>query len=453
MLADCNVAGVRPIPHDTRADFLIPLAANPGTIVPVTLSGAGWTRLAVLHFFRDPIPRECLRLWLLGEREWQNLLYWLDVSGLALYFAARLQEKELGTMLPGPVRERLQKNLVDNERRTADMVAESTAIQRDFQSKELSYAVLKGFSLWPHSVPRLELRSQLDLDFLIAERNASEARRILEKRGYRLHAISGRSWEFMTDGPPGALSDLYRFVPHRSVELHLEATNTGPELLARVEHVPFHGISVPVLAPADLFLGQGLHLYKHVCSESWRAAHLLEFRRHIMVRNEETGFWDQVRERGEQSVRTSLGLGVVLLLIERATGGFAAPESLTRWTVDRLSPNLRSWVDRYGLHSATMGCPGNKLYLLLQSEMEALGAGSRRSVQQALLPRRLPPAIELAGAGEAFPKRAQRLARQFRFVLQRLRFHIFAGLGYRIESRRWKRLAAIPADSPVLTKQ
>ena len=61
------------------------------------------------------------------------------------------------------------------------MIAESASIQSAFQKAGVSYAVLKGFSLWPVSVPRLELRSQLDLDFLVSEESADQARQILEE--------------------------------------------------------------------------------------------------------------------------------------------------------------------------------------------------------------------------------------------------------------------------------
>jgi len=67
----------------------------------------------------------------------------------------------------------------------AAMIAELSAIHREFQRAALSYAILKGFSLWPASVPRPELRSQLDIDFLVTQDSAREARRILEGRGYQ----------------------------------------------------------------------------------------------------------------------------------------------------------------------------------------------------------------------------------------------------------------------------
>src|SRR5262249_5574984 len=155
-------------------------------------------------------------------------------------------------------------------------------IHREFQRATLRYAMLKGFTLWPFSVPRPELRSQLDLDFLVAEECASEARRILEGRGYHLRAISGCSWEFKKNEVLGtSLRHLYKDVPYRSVELHIASdVEARSSLLARAEMRSFRGIDIPVLSSADLFLGQGMHAFKHVCSEFSRTAHLIEFRRH-----------------------------------------------------------------------------------------------------------------------------------------------------------------------------
>ena len=121
-------------------------------------------REAILLAFCDPMPAECERLQNLSSRRWQSLLTWLDTSGMALYFLDRLTELGRREMLPPAVLARLQQNLVDNTERTNSMIAESNAIHLRLQNAGLSYAVLKGFSLWPICVPRPELRSQLDLD-------------------------------------------------------------------------------------------------------------------------------------------------------------------------------------------------------------------------------------------------------------------------------------------------
>jgi hypothetical protein len=408
------------------------IASNP-------LSREQLMREAVLLTFCDPLPKQCSRLENLSAREWRKLLHWLDISGLALYFLDQMVELQMCNMLPPRVLARLQQNLCDNIERTRGMIAESAAIQEEFQAARLSYATLKGFSLCPGSVPKPELRHQFDLDFLVTEKSVLDARQILERRGYRLYAISGRSWEFKINETPGiSMKDLYKDLPGRSVELHVEVNVPGfPSLLQRIEKRDFHGTSMPVLSPVDLFLGQALHVYKHLQSEFSRAAHLLEFRRHVLSRRDDDTFWDELRSVAEDDPRASLGLGVVTLMITRVTGYFA-PEALTNWTVDRLPRSARLWVKLYGRRVVFESFPGSKLYLLLQSELKSAGVPARRSLRQALLPSRLPPVIVRASADETLLKRIRRYRVQVHFILLRLRFHIVEGLRYTRESYRWR---------------
>ncbi len=390
--------------------------------------------------FCEPFPHQCSRLQNLSGREWRSLLHWLDISGLALYFLDRIVELKLTDWLPPSVLARLQENLADNTERTRGMIAESIAIQQEFQEARLSYANLKGLSLWPSSVPRPELRSQFDLDFLVAEESAPEARRILERRGYRLYVVSGRSWEFKLNEKPGvSLKDLYKALPSHAVELHIESNVPGRSSpLERVERRDLHGCTMPVLSPVDLFLGQGLHAYKHVCSEFSRVAHLLEFRRHVLVRRDDHAFWSELRSTAGGNPRACLGLGVVTLLITHVMGDFA-PEALTDWTVECLPRSARLWVERYGRRAVFGSIPGSKLYLLLQRELEAAGVPAKRSLRQILLPVRLPPPVIRAFPNETLAVRLGRYRMQLHFILLRLRFHVVEGLRYAWESHRWRR--------------
>jgi len=400
-------------------------------------------REAILLCFCDPLPVECARLQGLSAHQWKPLLHWLDISGLALYFLERITEFELCEHLPATVLSRLQQNLEDNTARTDAMIAEAAILHREFQEAGLSYVIMKGFSLWPISVPRLELRSQLDLDFLIASSSAPQASSILGTMGYHLRAISGKSWEFKTN-PVGITSirDLYKDKPHRTVELHLEAPGSlRDSRLARAEKRLFRDICMPVLAPADLFLGQGMHLFKHISSSSFRVSHLIEFRRHVRARHHDDRFWMELRLLAERNPRAPIGLGVTVLLISQVLGDFA-PKALTSWTVDCLLANVRLWVELYGRKLVFYGAP-SKLHLLLQPELEKAGIPANRSRGRELLPRRLPRAISHRAPGETPLDSIRRYRRQLHFVWMRLRFHIVEGLRYLRESVRWQRQIAL----------
>lgn len=409
------------------------------------LRGEQIVRESVLLTFLDPLPEQCALLWNLSGMEWRNLLRWLHISGLALYFLDRMDEVQGSDLLPPSVLTSLRQNLSDNIGRTRGMIAESIAIQQAFQEAGLCYAKLKGLSLWPVAVPKPELRSQFDLDFLVAEESAPEARRIMERRGYRLYTSNGKSWEYKKNNIPGfAMEDLYRDLPYRSVELHVESRVPGrPSLLERREWRELYGIAMPVLSPVDLFLGHAIHAYKNVCSEFGRTAHLLEFRRHVITRSNESAFWNELQRAAEGNRRACLGLGVVTLLITRVMGDFA-PEALTDWAVCGLPPAARLWVEIYGRQRVVDKFPGSKLYLLLQKELESAGVSAKRSLRQSLLPSRLPPAVIRPLPNETLSVRIGRYRTQLGFVLLRLRFHIVEGIRYAWESRVWqKRLSQL----------
>lgn len=395
---------------------------------------------AVVCSFSGSAVVEVDRLGHLSRRKWQRLLYWLDISGLALYFLDRINQLGLVDALPQSVLHRLQGNLRDNTLRTHGMIDESVAIQLDFQKAGLCYAVMKGISLTPDSVPCPELRHQFDLDYLVADTSAPEARQILERRGYRLYAISGRTWEFkIHETPYVSIKDLYKNLPCRAVELHLESEmKTRASRLDRIVHRKMFGITMPVFSPVDLFLGQAMHAFKDLCSAFSRAAHLLEFYRHVLSRRHDVEFWSELRARAEDDRRTCFGIGVVIGLLTSIMGEFA-PQDLSIWTLERLPASTRLWIELYGQRVVFSKDPGTKLYLLLQKELETVGFSGRRPIKKSLWPSRLPPPIVRATPGERFSTRIARYRLQVRFILSRLRFHLVEGLRYAMESYRWRK--------------
>lgn len=404
------------------------------------------TRLAALLTICDPLPWHCLRLLDLSRKDWDKLLHWLDISGLALYFFNRLVELELCDLLPPAVFTHLYLKLIDNTQRTRSMISESIAIQREFQKAAFIYANLKGLSLCPNSVPKPELRLQFDLDFLVAERFMPEARKILERRGYRLNLMSGRSWEFKFNERPWLdLKDIYKDFQSYAVDLHADSSVPGgTSPLERLEWHELHGLRMPSLSPVDLLLGQGLHAFKHIWGGYSRASHLIEFRRHVLNRRDDSAFWCELQMAAKQHARASLELGVVTLLITRVMGDFAPP-TFTIWTVDSLPRPVRFWVEMYGHRVALGGHPGNKLHLLLQKEFEIAGIAQKqkRSLRQALLPLRLPSPVVRALPNESLPVRIRRYSRYPQLILERLRYHIVEGFRFELERRRLRRMKEV----------
>lgn len=377
----------------------------------------------------------------LTAREWKNFLHWLDVSGLALYFLDRLTQIGRRSSLPASVVNRLERSLEENRQRTRGLIEESVKLQRHFQSTGISYAVMKGVSLYPVSVPHPELRHQFDLDFLIAECDAPAARLILERQGYTLFAISGRSWEFKKGQTPRvAAKDLYRDLPYRGVELHLETNAPDvPMRLPRAVSREVSGVMMPVLSPVDLFLGQAIHASKDISGPFLRASHLLEFYRHVLARRDDIRFWEELRLRACEDRRACLAIGMVTYLITSVWGNFA-PQALTSWTVEQLPQPIQLWLDLYGRAAIFQVPPGTKRYLRLREELEIAAGGSRSSSRLSLLSFSLPHAVVQATPGETLSTRVARYRVQTRFLLSRVRFHSIEGFRFVIESRRWRRL-------------
>jgi hypothetical protein len=389
--------------------------------------------------FSDSYPRPFDHT--LTAKEWKKFLNWLDVSGLALYFLDRLIQTRQGDGLPASVVNRLKRSLEENCQRTQGLIEESANLQRDFRSAEISYAVMKGISLYPLSVPRAELRHQFDLDFLVADIDAPAARQVLERHGYSLFAISGRSWEFKKGQTPRvAAKDLYRDLPYRGVELHIEMKTAGvPTRLQRAVSREIHGVMMPVLSPVDLFLGQAIHASKDISGPFLRASHLLEFYRHVLARRDDFQFWKELRLRAYEDRRACLAIGMVTYLVTSVLGEFA-PQALTSWTMDELPPPVQLWLDLYGRAAIFQTPPGSKRYLRLREELERAGGSSQGSSKASLLSFSLPHTVIQATPGETLSTRVARYRVQIRFLISRMHFHSTEGLRFLIESRRWRRL-------------
>lgn len=407
-------------------------------VTHIDLSNDQRIREAAFRCFADSYSHSLA--YSLTAKEWERFLQWLDASGLALYFLDRITQIGQRDALPATVVNRLQRNQEENCQRTRGLIEESIRLQQDFQSAGLSYAVMKGVSLFPMSVPRPELRHQFDLDFLMAEKDAHAARIVLERHGYTLFAISGKSWEFKKGQTPHvAAKDLYRDLPYRGVELHFETHNPGlPMRLHRAVSRKICDVVMPVLSPVDLFLGQAVHAAKDISGPFLRASHLLEFYRHVLARRDDSGFWEELHQRAGEDKRGCLAIGVVAHLITSVLGDFAPP-ALTSWTVDKLPPPVRLWLDLYGRAAIFQVPPGTKRYLRLREELE-IASGERGLRKASILSFGMPNAVIQAAPGETLSTRIARYGLQIRFLVSRVRFHLIEGGRFLLESRRWHRL-------------
>jgi hypothetical protein len=403
---------------------------------------------AVVAAFRDPAEASLRRLWEIRPHEWKQSYHWLDASGMALYFLDQLESLHLETVLPRATLSRLRGNLADNRERSSAMFAEFASLNASFQTAGLLYANLKGFSLSPESCPRPELRCQLDFDFLVDGTQLGRYRDLLNETGYQLFAATPDVWEFKAGSSEMVdVKDHYKAKPQRSVELHF-ASSVAPPYLPfrdrRLERLGTHswaGLIFPALTPADQFIAQALHVFKHICSPCTRLSWLLEYQRHVNTRHHDQSFWNAVRAHAGNNRHTSIAIGLTTLLSSRIFGWDAPPE-LEEWSSHRLPAGVRLWADQYGKQSILADFPGTKLYLLLEEELRGNDQAWKQTRRTTLLPLHRAPRVLTTDAQDNAWKRIRGGAYQLRFVLFRLRFHVVEGMHYLIAASRWKRRRA-----------
>ena len=201
------------------------------------------------------------------------------------------------------------------------------------------------------------------------------------------------------------------------------------------------GLTFPALAPADRLIAQAQHVFKHLCSPCTRLSWLLEYQHQLATRYHDQSFWDEVREHAWNRRHASIAIGLTTLLTTRIFGG-EAPAQLEEWTTDRLPASVRLWADQYGRESVLADFPGTKLYLLLQEELRANDDSWKQAKRTSLLPLHRAPRIVNTSTHDDAWKRLRSEVYQLRFILFRLRFHVFEGMRYLVEASRWKRRLA-----------
>ena len=403
---------------------------------------------SVVAAFWEPAPSIRARFSEFTVSDWIKALFWLDVSGLALYFLDRLTQLGIEDCLPEPILVRLRNNLADNRKRTVWLFDEAVTIAGALQQCNVSFAFLKGFTLPSESAPDNALRCQMDLDLLIRESDANVVKKCLGELGYVLDAVSDMTWEFK-EGLSGlsTIDDIYMVRQERALDLHL-LPDTGhgttfpiPDRLSRAQTRTINGVDLPVLSRADIFVQQALHLFKHLCSEHTRAFWVLEFWRHASARQNDTDFWREVELIAATEPKADMAIGVATMLATLMFGKFVS-EHVCHWSMERLSPAICLWLQLYGHRVLLSDSPRSKLYLLLQPQLLPDARLHQEVRRRLIFPIHWPQRVTRSEAGEPTISRLLRHWAQARFALSRLRFHTIEGLRFAVESMRWQRRLA-----------
>lgn len=392
---------------------------------------------AVLASFQACTSEAAVEFQRYSENDWREILFWLDISGMALYLVDQIKTLEIKGSVPGAIRERLELRLEQNRQRTRALLREAGEIARLFQRAEIPSALMKGITLPPESVPEPALRWQTDLDFLIDERETAAAARILRDMGYTLHATSGDTMEFRC-GPLGMpdLANLYREKTQRSVELHrVHRCEGSTDRLARARVRSFDGVAIPALSPADILVQQALHLFKHLCGEHTRLSWVLEFWRHLRNRHQDKAFLSEVRAIAAAEPHGELALSISVWLAAGLFGPIARGATAD-WMPVSIPDGIELWLRRYARELLLSDGFASKLYLLLRRQLP--GKCDLKETARLVIPLSMPMRITQPAPGESLPDRMARFHIEARYSLQRLRFHLFEGIRYGIEALCWE---------------
>jgi len=383
------------------------------------------------------------------EESWQRTLSWLDLSGLALYFRHRLETTQQLSMIPTPVRQRLDSCAGANRVRASAMGEELKAINQTFMGVGIHPVVLKGLTLVPDYCPDPAMRTQYDHDLLIRPQSEGRAKRALEAAGYRRKnseteepAVYRRPDEKLRYAAD--FEALYSQRLGRSIELHLRLWEQGGEridvnlpqdFVERAVRRRVHDFEIVCLSDEDALVFQVLHAFRHILRNWCRLSVFLEIAYFLNRRAADTSFWRRFVERTDTLRSVSEATAVVFGLAEILFGGLSPPEIKARQSSDSFAA-LALWVRRYGRAAALTNFRSNKYSLFLHREFvtdPVVWADIRR---RRLFPTNRPHLLPATVFQRGYSLR-EKLWIDARHMLRRFKFHLQAALGYAWEYPRW----------------
>ncbi|UWZ82265.1 nucleotidyltransferase family protein [Occallatibacter riparius] len=400
----------------------------------------GMLKRAVAAVFAMPGDEVSGALKGFGEDEWQAAMWWLDISGLALYLLDLLHSTGAIFTVPESVRTALEDRAARNRARTRALMKEASALAGWFDASGVRYALLKGFSLTPDSVSDPALRWQTDLDLLVARSHAKAAQHFIARLGYTLHEGEGTpslSFKAGVAGKPD-IAKIYSVHSQRTIEVHI-ADDDSP-LLGRRDVRFLPDLRCSVLSGPDILVKQGTHLLKHLCAEFTKLSWVLEFRRHVEAREGDLDFWNDVKAIASGTPNADLGLMVALWLSETMFGPMTA-KAIKHWGGAGLPAGVRAWLTLYAQRMLFSDAIANKYYALLQKQV-ATSPAAARSIRSMYFPLHVPWRIMEPAPNETARERLQRYVVEAGNIFRRLRFHVVEGARMAIESLRLRRAVA-----------
>ncbi len=277
-----------------------------------------------------------------------------------------------------------------------------------FNSRQIDFALLKGFAHAPDFTPDPLLRAQGDIDLWCLPRTIFQARDALAELGYRPSGhTKGRhlppmaretQWEWR--------GDYFAVDLPIPVDLHYKLWDeemesiAGPpehEFWSRRSFVEVDGRTIPVLCLPDALAFSTLHLLMHLLhgdlrlQRAWEIAHFLD------TRAADDDFWRCWAGLHSEDLRR---LEVVIFNLAATWFGCRLPGFIEE-EIERLPADIRLWIQHYGLSPIEALFSANKDELWLNICLLKSARDKRRIFFRRLLPL---PAGQLNTKSEVRPR-------------------------------------------------
>ena len=392
----------------------------------------------------------------LESKNGQQLLRWLDRSGLSLVLLRRLQTSEAEPSISAEWLDALAQRLARNVLRTRDMLAEFKRVNDAFRAHAVTGVALKGFTLAADFCEDLTLRHQTDFDFLIHEDSVERAAVALQRCGYSTsHLNKTAETCFLTPlrHIPSADDDIYALQHHRQVDLHTSLFEQSPwiqievpqDCLQQAHIQSVYGIEVLALSLADKFILQVFHAFKHAFRSWIRPSWVLEIGRCMELHQHDTALWTRVIERAGNTRLTKYIFAFVLELVTHMYRT-PIPVQLRYWTRGAPSPAIHAWLDAFAVDWAISDWPGSLTNLFLAAEFIPDRKLRIQFLKSRLFPKKSHASVGVVStAGRTMFLRLQ--AVRLSYIAQRTAAHLTNLARLPLQHLRWKRvLYASPRD-------
>jgi hypothetical protein len=268
----------------------------------------------LLYIARRDIDPDQLRALVRQGIDWDYAISLAYAHGLLPLLNNHLSNIDL---VPANVRSHLKRESVANTQNLLHLIGKQLVIHKLFKEHRIPVAIFKGPLLAQMAYGEISLRQAGDIDLLIARRDFTQARLLLESLGYEMtprltppqlasHLNNHCEIQFMRDEWLTVV-DLHWDLAPRSFVFCLKAD----EVMSRLQTVSLAGTSVETFGAEDLLLYQAMHGAKHLWRRLEWISCLAESLRATSSIN-----WDTLIDRAAKAHATRI-LALGLRLVEQ----------------------------------------------------------------------------------------------------------------------------------------